>query len=210
MKTREKFKNIIEKTLRIKAVSYSLKFLTNKKGILFTFSSYLAVILAMAIISPYYYMFAFLPLLFSIVIYVKTPQKNEKFLKDINDTTLYIFASCKVFSLAVQSTDERWMKDLLNNFENTNFVILSWLIIIMCTYLKTIICGHDSYRFIKKIKDGNKSNNDATDDVNKMNPEIVNEINKEIANKPNPDTVDGLNKDVNPTAKIYIPDPNKK
>lgn len=43
-----------------------------------------------------------------------------------------------------------------------------------------------------------------------MSPEIVNEMNKEIANKPNPDTVDGLNKDVNPTAKIYIPDPNKK
>jgi len=78
MKTREKFKNIIEKTLRIKAVSYSLKFLTNKKGILFTFSSYLAVILAMAIISPYYYMFAFLPLLFFNCNLCKNSAKKRK------------------------------------------------------------------------------------------------------------------------------------
>jgi len=138
-----------KKPLTFKARKFISELSKSEKAYIFTFVLYLLFIIAIAAISPFSYMFAFIPLFFSIIIYVITPQSNEKFLKDINDTTLYIFGSCKVFSLAVQSTDEKGLKDFLNGFSNADVSIITWLIIIMCTYLKTIICGYDSIRFIR-------------------------------------------------------------
>lgn len=150
-KSNNRNKNIIEKIRNYdfkKAKEKTVTFLKLKKTIFILFFVYLISLLLMAGFWPVFYIFCFIPSLIALFTYKKMAKINAKFLKNINDTTLYLFASCKAFTFAANDVGSEKVKSIANFFETGNIAIIIWIIILSCTFLKTIIHGIESYRSI--------------------------------------------------------------
>lgn len=89
---------------------------------------------------PVLYILLLIPLSLASVIFRYLSKANAKFLKEFNDTILYFVASSKALAYAGLEIDKDFFKEFVNYMHSPNVFIITWVLILSCTFIKTIIC----------------------------------------------------------------------
>lgn len=89
---------------------------------------------------PVLYILLLIPLSLACVIFKYLSKANAKFLKEFNDTILYFVAFSKALAYAGLEIDKDFFKEFVNYMHSPNVFISTWVLILTCTFIKTIIC----------------------------------------------------------------------
>lgn len=108
---------------------------------------------------PILYALALIPLTLASIAYKYLSKKNAKFLKEFNDTLLYLIASFKAIAYAGNNIEIDFLKKIVSFSQETDPFIISWIIILTCTYLKTLICATECISSLRKKKLQDKEKN---------------------------------------------------
>lgn len=137
----------MEKALKI------LNIISNSKyTAIVIFICYMIFIVFLSLKEPILYALALIPLTFASIAYKSLSKKNAKFLKEFNDTLLYLIASFKAIAYAGNNIDIGFLKKIVSFSQEADPFIISWIIILTCTYLKTLICATECISSLRKKK----------------------------------------------------------
>ncbi|MBT2091617.1 hypothetical protein KKZ45_15395 [Enterobacter bugandensis] len=117
------------------------------------FIFYIVCILFLAIKEPILYALALIPLTFACIAYKYLSKRNAKFLKEFNDTLLYLIASIKALAYAGNNIEINFLKKVASFFQETDPFLISWVIILTCTYLKALICASECISALRNKKE---------------------------------------------------------
>lgn len=119
----------------------SFKRITNSHWTGYTFLAlYVFLIIFLTCNYPVIYILLLIPLSLASVIFRYLSKANAKFLKEFNDTILYFVASSKALAYAGLEIDRDFFKEFVNYMHSPNVFIITWVLILTCTFIKTIIC----------------------------------------------------------------------
>ncbi|WP_426720812.1 hypothetical protein [Enterobacter cloacae complex sp. 301C7] len=116
------------------------------------FIFYIVCILFLAIKEPILYALALIPLTFACIAYKYLSKRNAKFLKEFNDTLLYLIASIKALAYAGNNIEIN-LKKVASFFQQTDPFLISWVKILTCTYLKALICASECISALRNKKE---------------------------------------------------------
>ncbi|MEB7740690.1 hypothetical protein NGB58_15730 [Escherichia coli] len=123
------------------------------------FICYMTFIVFLSLKEPILYALALIPLTLASIAYKYLSKKNAKFLKEFNDTLLYLIASFKAIAYAGNNIEIDFLKKIVSFSQETDPFIISWIIILTCTYLKTLICATECISSLRKKKPQDKEKN---------------------------------------------------